>query len=118
MKLGRHSEQARDSVVGAESEGRASDTLLADYAVTPGAALRTPRTPMAAQDHILAEAQNIMALQNTETPLKGGLNTPLVNEGGDFSGMTPRVEAVAEIITDKSVFDQDTFLFHIRAIHN
>ena len=48
VKLGRHSEQARDSVVGGEGEsGRASDGLLADYAVTPGAALRTPRTPMA-----------------------------------------------------------------------
>ena len=96
VKLGRHSEQARDSVVGGEGEsGRASDGLLADYAVTPGAALRTPRTPMAQQDHVLMEAQNIMALQNTDTPLKGGLNTPLQNEGGDFSGMTPRVEAVA-----------------------
>jgi len=84
VKLGRHSEQARDS-----------DTLLADYAVTPGAALRTPRTPMAQQDHVLMEAQNIMALQNTDTPLKGGLNTPLQNEGGDFSGMTPRPETVA-----------------------
>merc|ERR1719334_2844194 len=66
VKLGRHSEQARESVVGgAEGESqRASDTLLADYAVTPGAALRTPRTPMAQQDHVLTEAQNIMALQN------------------------------------------------------
>merc|ERR1712155_472847 len=43
-------------------------------------------TPMAAQDKILQEAQNIMALQNTDTPLKGGMNTPLHNEGGDFSG--------------------------------
>merc|ERR1719449_337274 len=95
VKLGRHSEQARDSVVGGEDgDTRASDTLLADYAVTPGAALRTPRTPMAQQDHVLMEAQNIMALQNTDTPLKGGLNTPLQNEGGDFSGMTPRPETV------------------------
>ena len=37
-----------------------------------GAAMRTPRTPMAAQDKILQEAQNIMALQNTDTPLKVG----------------------------------------------
>jgi len=93
VKLGRHSEQARDSVT--DGEQRASDTLLADYAVTPGSTLRTPRTPMAATDHILQEAQNIMALQNTDTPLKGGLNTPLQNEGGDFSGVTPQREAVA-----------------------
>merc|ERR1719266_2579701 len=97
VKLGRHSEQARESVVGgAEGESqRASDTLLADYAVTPGAALRTPRTPMAQQDHVLTEAQNIMALQNTDTPLKGGMNTPLVNEGGDFGGMTPQIERLS-----------------------
>ena len=36
------------------------------------------------QDKILQEAQNIMALQNTDTPLKGGINTPLHNDGGDF----------------------------------
>merc|ERR1719357_2400866 len=94
VKLGRASEAARDSVVDTES-ARASDTLLQDYAVTPGAAMRTPRTPMAAQDHILQEAQNIMALQNTDTPLKGGINTPLHNEGGDFGGATPAREAVA-----------------------
>jgi len=88
VKLGRASEAARDSVVDAESQ-RASDTLLADYAVTPGSTLRTPRTPMPMQDKILQEAQNIMALQNTDTPLKGGINTPLHNEGGDFSGTTP-----------------------------
>jgi len=96
VKLGRHSEQARESVTGEQGEAaRASDTLLADYAVTPGSALRTPRTPMAATDHILQEAQNIMALQNTDTPLKGGLNTPLHNEGGEFSGMATPREAVA-----------------------
>ena len=94
VKLGRASEAARDAVVDSDSV-RASDTLLQDYAVTPGAAMRTPRTPMAAQDHVLQEAQNIMALQNTDTPLKGGVNTPLHNEGGDFSGMTPRPEMQA-----------------------
>ena len=52
-------------------------------------------TPMPAQDKILTEAQNIMALQNTDTPLKGGINTPLHNEGGDFSGVTPQREVIA-----------------------
>lgn len=93
VKLGRHSEAARDSVVDGDAS-KASDTLLADYSVTPGANLRTPRTPMA-QDKILQEAQNIMALQNTDTPLKGGLNTPLHNDGGDFSGSTPQRDVVA-----------------------
>ena len=37
---------------------------------------------------LLQEAQNIMALSNTDTPLKGGLNTPL--HESDFSGITPR----------------------------
>jgi len=94
VKLGKHSEAARESVVDGESV-RASDTLLQDYTLTPGAAMRTPRTPMAAQDKILQEAQNIMALQNTDTPLKGGINTPLHNEGGDFSGMTPSRQQLA-----------------------
>lgn len=33
-----------------------------------------------------------MALSNVETPLKGGMNTPLVSS--DFSGVTPRQEVV------------------------
>jgi len=70
------------------------DTLLADYSVTPGTALRTPRTPMPQQDKILQEAQNIMALTNVDTPLKGGLNTDLVANGGDFGGMTPSAAAL------------------------
>lgn len=37
---------------------------------------------------LLQEAQNIMALTNVETPLKGGLNTPLVD--ADFSGTVPK----------------------------
>ena len=94
VKLGKASEAARDSVVDGESL-RASDTLLQDYSVTPGAAMRTPRTPMAGQDKILQEAQNIMALQNTDTPLAGGANTPLHNDGGDFSGVTPARQAAA-----------------------
>jgi len=35
----------------------------------------------------LQEAQNIMALSNVDTPLKGGLNTPL--HESDFTGVTP-----------------------------
>ncbi len=98
VKLGKASEAARESVA-ANSEGgeRPSDTLLADYAVTPGAGgmgggggLRTPRTPAPAQDKVLQEAQNIMALNNVDTPLKGGANTELRDGGGDFSGMTPQ----------------------------
>ena len=53
VKLGKASEAARESVVDEEGTVRPSDTLLASYAVTPSTALRTPRTPMAAQDNIL-----------------------------------------------------------------
>lgn len=89
VKLGKASEAARESVIDENGESRPSDTLLTSYAVTPSTALRTPRTPMAAQDKILQEAQNIMALTNVDTPLKGGLNSELAENGGDFTGMTP-----------------------------
>ncbi len=95
VKLGKASEAARESVTDSDGTSmRASDTLLADYSVTPGTALRTPRTPMPQQDKILQEAQNIMALTNVDTPLKGGLNTDLIENGGDFSGMTPSSTAL------------------------
>ena len=66
---------------------RPSDSLLADYAVTPGTAMRTPRTPMPQQDKVLQEAQNIMALTNVDTPLKGGDNVTLQEQ--DFNA-TPK----------------------------
>ncbi|PIO66934.1 hypothetical protein TELCIR_11337 [Teladorsagia circumcincta] len=45
-----------------------------------------------------AEVQNILALQNVDTPLKGGLNTPL--QETDFSGVlpTPRVQATPNTV--------------------
>ena len=88
VKLGLASEDSR-AIDGSE----ASQHLLADYSVTPGAtpALRTPRTP-AAQDTILQEAQTILALQNVQTPLKGGENTPL--HESSFEGVTPKKAVV------------------------
>lgn len=41
----------------------------------------------------MQEAQNIMALTNVDTPLKGGLNTPL--HQSDFSGITPKHQVAA-----------------------
>ena len=52
VKLGKASEAAREAVNAGGDEERPSDALLADYAVTPGMAMRTPRTPMV-QDKIL-----------------------------------------------------------------
>ncbi|XP_028172870.1 cell division cycle 5-like protein [Ostrinia nubilalis] len=73
VKLGRASEAARES---AGEAGAPTDALLADYALTPAPAAAA-RTPLQHQDRILMEAQNVMALTHVDTPLKGGLNTPL-----------------------------------------
>uniref|UniRef100_A0A914USF7 Pre-mRNA splicing factor component Cdc5p/Cef1 C-terminal domain-containing protein n=1 Tax=Plectus sambesii TaxID=2011161 RepID=A0A914USF7_9BILA len=90
VKVGKASETARET---AESTGEngASSTLLSDYtfqAATAGAGLRTPRTPATNRDTVTEEALNLLALNNVETPLKGGLNTPLHDV--DFQGVTPR----------------------------
>ncbi|KAM3967198.1 LOW QUALITY PROTEIN: cell division cycle protein 21 [Aphomia sociella] len=90
VKLGRASEAARGGVEGAE--GAATDALLADYALTPAPATAL-RTPAQHQDRILMEAQNVMALTHVDTPLKGGLNTPL--QQSDFSGALPQGQALA-----------------------
>ncbi|XP_071957167.1 cell division cycle 5-like protein [Antedon mediterranea] len=88
VKLGQASEAARQL---AEEGGGASKTLLSDYSMTPGPGnLRTPKTP-AQHDNVLQEAQNILALQNVDTPLKGGINTPL--HESDFRGVTPQRSA-------------------------
>ncbi|XP_076655110.1 cell division cycle 5-like protein [Halictus rubicundus] len=89
VKLGRASEVARE--VATESGITLSDIFLADYSLPTNAAV-TPRTP-AATDRILQEAQNVMALTHVDTPLKGGLNTPLTNS--DFTGVVPTTNAVA-----------------------
>ncbi|GIY05290.1 cell division cycle 5-like protein [Caerostris darwini] len=92
VKLGKASETARQAAE--ESGNKVSETLLPDYSLTPAVlSSRTPRTAATNRDSILMEAQNIMALTNVDTPLKGGLNTPL--HESDFSGVTPRKDIVA-----------------------
>lgn len=92
VKLGQASEIARQTAEESGITNSASSALLSEYNVTNNSmALRTPRTP-AAQDKILQEAQNLMALTNVDTPLKGGLNTPL--HESDFSGVTPQRQVV------------------------
>lgn len=86
VKLGQASEYARQQ---AEETGTPfTGALLGDYAVTPD--ISKLRTPMlqANQDTVLTEAQNLMALQIVDTPLKGGLNTPL--RDSDFTCTTPQ----------------------------
>ncbi|TSM77309.1 Cell division cycle 5-like protein [Bagarius yarrelli] len=92
VKLGQSSEIARQTAEESGNTNSISSTLLSKYSVTNNnMALRTPQTP-AAQDKILQEAQNLMALTNVDTPLKGGLNTPL--HESDFSGVTPQRQVV------------------------
>lgn len=89
VKIGRATEAFRDA---AKDGTPSSQTLLSDYSVTPSMSnLRTPRTS-SQKDVVLQEAQNILALSNVDTPLKGGLNTPLLES--DFSGVTPRKTVV------------------------
>ncbi|CAO2580966.1 Cell division cycle 5-like protein [Lemmus lemmus] len=88
VKVGQASEVARQTAEESGITNSAPSTLLSEYNVTNNSiALRTPRT-LASQDRILQEAQNLMALTNVDTPLKGGLNTPL--HESDFSGVTPQ----------------------------
>ena len=92
VKLGLASEEARS--LAEESGHSASQQLLADYSMTPGATpiLRTPRTA-GGEDTILQEAQNLLALQTMQTPLKGGDTTPLLGTG-NFEGITPKKQVV------------------------
>lgn len=74
-----------------EDDGNAATrTLMGDYTDrTPSLAGRTPmRTPKSEGDMLRLEAQNLIALTEGETPLKGGLNTPL--HDSDFTGATPK----------------------------
>ncbi|KAG8580011.1 hypothetical protein GDO81_007081 [Engystomops pustulosus] len=92
VKIGQASEIARQTAEESGITNSASSTLLSEYNVANNSiSLRTPKTP-AAQDRILQEAQNLMALTNVDTPLKGGLNTPL--HESDFSGVTPQRQVV------------------------
>ncbi|KAH8857943.1 Cell division cycle 5-like protein, partial [Schistosoma japonicum] len=94
IKVGQAGENAvRMAIEDADGElGSATHPLLPEFPTggfaTP--ALSLQRTPMAMIDSVTREAQNILALQQVQTPLKGGENTPLVGES-DFSGATPRL---------------------------
>ncbi|KAK0425356.1 hypothetical protein QR680_009158 [Steinernema hermaphroditum] len=74
IKIGNVADSVRNMV-----DENPTSTLLHDYAasVRDATAARTARTPAASRDVVAEEAENLLALQNVETPLKGGLNTPL-----------------------------------------
>lgn len=74
--------------------GGATKTLLASYGnATPMATpMRTPRTPIG-RDVLLEEAQNLIALTNSNTPLLGGENAHI--HATDFGGITPKSRSQA-----------------------
>ena len=89
-------EQIKKMQKGAEAlndqEGmEATQYLQNDYSLNAAqrlATLRTPKTP-ASQDKILIEAQNLLAMNNMDTPLKGGYNTPLIDTTQHTPVQTP-----------------------------
>ena len=101
VKLGKASQQAKELVDGSDG----NDELLSDYSkMTPSRTLGTGgATPAApASEAIQRQAQNILALNETDSALKGGVNTYLETGAeaadvemtggeniGDFTGVTP-----------------------------
>lgn len=78
VKLGKASELAKETAE--ESGHTVSGALLSDYTLTNSVnSIRTPKTSVFSRDNILMEAQNLIALTNVETPLKGGQNVPLMD---------------------------------------
>ena len=76
--------------VDTSSQNDATKYLVGNYSQrepTP-TPMRTPRQ----ENSLMREAQNLLSLLNTQTPLIGGENAPLSNP--DFSGLTPKTQAV------------------------
>uniref|UniRef100_A0A0N4ZND2 Cell division cycle 5-like protein n=1 Tax=Parastrongyloides trichosuri TaxID=131310 RepID=A0A0N4ZND2_PARTI len=74
VKLGKINQMAKEMI-----DDSASSNLLHDYEESSRVTFnaRSVRTPAIRDDHIAKEVETILALQNTESSLKGGLNTPL-----------------------------------------
>mmetsp|Transcript_19713 Transcript_19713/g.27338 ORF Transcript_19713/g.27338 Transcript_19713/m.27338 type:complete len:794 (+) Transcript_19713:113-2494(+) len=73
-------------------KGGVTSTLVADYNQTPAATSQTPmRTPLN-KDTVMEEAENIIKLRNTKTPLLGGENADVATS---FSGVTPNHQRLA-----------------------
>ncbi|CAB3408393.1 unnamed protein product [Caenorhabditis bovis] len=96
VKIGHASDSVRQYI-----DGNATSGLLTDYTESARAnavAARTMRTPMP-KDTIQTEIANLMALQNTESALKGGLNTPLhESELGKGVLPTPSIAATPNTV--------------------
>lgn len=95
VKMGMSGERA--SMTARESDNSATLGLVGNYTkLNPSAPIRTPQVP-AQEDHIANEIRNIRALQETQSSLLGGENTPL-REGAastGFDSATPRKQVVS-----------------------
>ncbi|KAG6071769.1 Pre-mRNA-splicing factor cef1 [Claviceps sp. LM84 group G4] len=95
IKMGKLGEAA--NAVARESANDATRGFVQSYStLNTGAPIRTPRAPEQ-EDHIANEIRNIRALNETQSALLGGENTPLREGAGStgFEGITPRPHTIA-----------------------
>lgn len=95
VKMGKMGEAA--NTLARESDNDATRGLVNSYStLNTNAPIRTPKAPEQ-EDHIANEIRNIRALNNTQSALLGGENTPL-HEGAastGFDGIAPRKQAMS-----------------------
>ncbi|KAM3177262.1 hypothetical protein ACTXT7_004874 [Hymenolepis weldensis] len=95
VKMGQAGENAiRMALEDSRSDATATQTLLSEYGRAESS-FATPlhliaKTPQIESDSIIQEAQNILALQHVQTPLKGGENTELFTGVVNIVGATPQ----------------------------
>ncbi|KRY49737.1 Cell division cycle 5-like protein [Trichinella britovi] len=93
IKVGKNRAAIRDTALMEVEDSVAADLLPEPITLTPHSnSLRTPLIPQTGSDAVMTEAENLLKMQNLETPLKGGLNPEI--ESSDFSGITPRRDVV------------------------
>ncbi|KJZ79759.1 Pre-mRNA-splicing factor cef-1 [Hirsutella minnesotensis 3608] len=95
IKMGKIGEAAND--MARASENDATRGFVNSYStINTGAPIRTPKVPEQ-EDHIANEIRNIRALNETNSALLGGENTPLHQGAGStgFEGIAPRRQTVA-----------------------
>ena len=95
IKMGKMGEAANTMARGSEND--ATRGLVNSYStINNSAPIRTPKAPEQ-EDHIANEIRNIRALNDTQSALLGGENTPL-HEGSSstgFDGIAPRKHVTA-----------------------
>ncbi|EGR51735.1 uncharacterized protein TRIREDRAFT_44960 [Trichoderma reesei QM6a] len=95
VKMGKMGEAA--NLMARESDNDATRGFVNSYStLNTNAPIRTPRAP-AQEDHIANEIRNIRALNETQSALLGGENTPLHQGAGStgFEGIAPRKQVMA-----------------------